>query len=355
MNTVVIMAGGKGERFWPKSRQNMPKQFLSLTSDGKTMLQHTVKRALNFTDITKVFIVTNLQYKEIVKSQVEGLPEENILCEPVSRNTAPCIAFAAQISYNKFGENVMIVLPSDHLISEEKIFADCVNVAIKQAEKKEFLVTIGIIPSYPETGYGYINYDKSSSIDGCYSVVEFVEKPNIDKAKEYVDSGSYLWNSGMFVWSTSLILEKFSQLMPEVYKGSLKIAEAYGTDLYDNVLSREFEKMLSESVDYGIMEKSSNILTIPCQCGWNDVGSWLAIESINEKDSNNNVLQGNSININTSNCTIISDKRLVATIGLKDIIIVETDDAILVCNKNNTQDVKKIISELKEQNNIKYL
>lgn len=355
MNTVVIMAGGKGERFWPKSRQKMPKQFLSLTTDNKTMLQHTVQRALNFTDISRIFIVTSSHYKAIVMSQIKDLPEENILCEPVSRNTAPCIAFAAQISKKKFGESVMVVLPSDHLIGDEEVFSNCINVAIKQAEKKEGLFTIGIIPSYPETGYGYINYDKTSSMSGCYNVIEFVEKPNIDKAKEYVSSGSYLWNSGMFVWSTSLILEKFSQLMPEVYNSSLSIAEAYGTDLYNSVLNSEFEKMLSESVDYGIMEKSSNIYTIPCQCGWNDVGSWLALESINKKDSNNNVVQGESINIDTNNCTIISDKRLIATIGLKDIIIVETDDAVLVCNKNNTQDVKKVISELKKQNNNKYL
>lgn len=355
MNTVVIMAGGKGERFWPKSRQNFPKQFLSLTADGKTMLQLTVDRALNFTDITKVFVVTNQQYKDIVKSQIIDLPEDNILCEPVARNTAPCIAFAAQITQKKFGENVMIVLPSDHLIGDIDSFNSAINNAVSYSKNSKNLATIGIIPTYPETGYGYINYDKSQSDNGCYQVVKFVEKPSIDKAKEYVESGSYLWNSGMFVWSATVILDKFKELMPNIYEKSLNISNAYGTDNYEKVLTREFALMESESVDYGIMEKSDNIITIPCQCGWNDVGSWLALESINPCDSNGNMVQGDCINISSKNCTIVGGKRLIAAVGLENVVIVETDDAILVCNKDNTQDVKQVISELKTQNKNNYL
>lgn len=353
--TVLIMAGGKGERFWPKSRQRMPKQFLSLTSDGKTMLQLTVERALNFADADKIFVVTNKAYRDIVLSQAPILSPENILCEPVARNTAPCAALAAKIAMKKFGDSVMVVMPADHLIKDTANFVSAINTAILAAETGENIITVGIVPTYAETGYGYINFNKNLSEKGCLPVVKFVEKPDLKTAQSYLDDGCYLWNSGMFVWKTSLIMEKFRELMPQVYENCQAIGEAFGTDMFDDTLEREFSSMPSESIDYGIMEKTGGILTIPGDFGWNDVGSWLALESVNPCDDKGNMAQGRWVNINSQNCTVVGNDRLIAAVGLKDIVIVDTPDAILVCHKDSTQDVKKVLTELRKTNQDQYL
>ncbi len=353
--SVVIMAGGKGERFWPKSRLNMPKQFLSLTGDGKTMLQLTAERALELADIDKIFIVTNRMYKDLVLSQLPDLPPDNVLCEPYARNTAPCAAFAASIAEKKIGESVMTVMPSDHLVKDTQRFTDIMKNAASAALPGVNIVTVGIVPEYPETGYGYINFEKDALFNGCHKVIRFVEKPDAASAEEYIRDGRYLWNSGIFVWKTSLILDKFRELMPDVYGRCVRIGEAYGSDAFDGILAREFEAMPSESIDYGIMEKTENILTIPADFGWNDVGSWLALEKVNKCDGHNNMIQGNCVGIDISNCTIVGSDRLIAAVGLRNVVIVDTDDALLICDKNHTQDVKKIVSELKKNNKKQYL
>ena len=212
--TALIMAGGKGERFWPRSRVNLPKQFLSLTDDGKTMIQLTVERISPLVDIEDVYIATNANYRELVKQQLPGIPEENILCEPIGRNTAPCIGLGAVHVAAKYEDAVMIVLPSDHLIKSNDIFKDTFVNACEVAEKGSNLVTVGITPNYPETGYGYIKYNKNNCDGVAYSVEKFVEKPDLDTAKSYLADGSYLWNSGMFVWKVSTILECFKKFMP---------------------------------------------------------------------------------------------------------------------------------------------
>ncbi len=344
--TAVIMAGGRGERFWPKSRNNRPKQFLSLTSDGETMIQKTVKRLLPLVDMEDIYIVTNAAYTELVLDQLPDLPKENILAEPCARNTAPCIAFAASVIKQKYDDAVMLVLPSDHLIGYEDIYINTLKKAIRAAEQGKNLVTIGITPTYPETGYGYINFGKECG--DTYEVERFVEKPDLPTAKEYLASGKYLWNSGMFVWKVSSILADMKEFMPDIYDGAVRIGEAFNTPGFEDVLVKEFYAFRSESVDFGIMEKADNIYTIPGSFGWDDVGSWLAVERINETDDDKNYIEGDVISIGSERTTICGGKRLVAAVGLEDIIIVDTDDAVLVCSKNSTQDVKKVIAQLKE-------
>lgn len=346
--TAVIMAGGKGERFWPQSRANKPKQFLSLTRDGETMIQKTISRLSGIVDISDVYVVTNSNYINLVKEQLPELPAENVIAEPKARNTAPCIALAAQIIKKKYGDAVMLVLPSDHLIKFTEMYVDTLHHAIEVAEKDRALVTIGITPSYPETGYGYIQFSGAGkTMPGVYRVERFVEKPNIELAKEYVNAGTFLWNSGMFVWKASSIIYNIEQFLPEVAAGTAKIGEKYGTEEFDTVLNEIFPDLPSESIDFGVMEKAKDIYTIPGNFGWDDVGSWLAVERINYTNEYGNVVKGDVISIKTKNTTIIGGKKLIATVGLEDIVIVDTDDALLVCAKDSTQDIKKIIENLK--------
>jgi len=345
--TAVIMAGGRGERFWPKSRNNCPKQFLSLTADKETMIQKTVKRLGKIVEPEDVFVVTNAAYREIVETQLPQIPKENILSEPCARNTAPCIAYAAAVIKKKYDDAVMLVLPSDHLIGYVNIYHRALRKAIAAAEEGQNLVTIGITPTYPETGYGYINFGDEKG--DAFEVERFVEKPDLATAKKYLASGDYLWNSGMFVWKVSSIMANIQKFMPEVYDGASRIGESFGTDDFEEVLIREFEAFPSESIDFGIMEKAENIYTIPGSFGWDDVGSWLAMERINETDDDKNYIEGDVIAVDSKRTTICGGKRLIAAVSTRDLIIVDTDDVLLVCSKNSTQDVKKVISKLKGQ------
>ena len=358
MISVVIMAGGKGERFWPKSRINSPKQFLSLTDDGKSMIQHTVERLKDIVEFENIYVVTNELYKGLVNQHIPEIPKENIIVEPVAKNTAPCIGLAAIHIAKKNPDSKMIVLPADHLIKFNEIFTDTLKTALDVVENGDNLVTIGITPSYPETGYGYINFkrgDSLPSIKNVYEVLKFEEKPNIEKAKEYLASGQYLWNSGMFVWKTSTILNNFKEHLPKIYQGLEVIEKSIGTDEYEKILKEEFVKLPSESIDYGIMEKAKNIYVVPGNFGWDDVGSWLSLERIKKSNQDGNVISGNVISIKTKNTVVQGTDKLIATIGLEDIIIVDTEDAILICNKDNTQEVKEVINNLKICNRTEYL
>ena len=348
--TAVIMAGGKGERFWPKSRANLPKQFLSFTQDGETMIQLTARRLLPLVAYDDMFVVTNKEYVDLVKNQLPQIPLENILAEPFARNTAPCIGLASAVMSKKYDDAVMLVLASDHLIKFEEMFIDTLAQAVEVAKEDSNLVTLGITPTYPETGYGYINFARDQGEHqrhGVYTVNRFVEKPNMETAKEYLNSGQYLWNSGMFVWKLSTIMQKFQELMPDTYVGIQDINEAVGTPDYEPVLARCFSNFKSESIDYGIMERSDNIYTIPGSFGWDDVGSWLALERVNKTNESGNMVQGDVITINTKDSIIVGDKKLIAAVGLDDLVIVDTDDAILICTKDATQDVKKVIENLR--------
>ncbi len=353
--TALIMAGGRGERFWPRSRVNMPKQFLSLTDDGKTMIQLTVERILPLVDIEDIFIATNRRYKDLVRSQLPDLPEANILCEPVARNTAPCIGLGAVHIAKKYDDAVMFVLPSDHLITHPHIFRKTLNDAADTAEQGPNLVTIGITPTYPETGYGYIKFDPDKTYGPAFAVECFVEKPDLDTARKYVQTQQYLWNSGMFTWRVSTILQNLEAYMPDTAAGLRRIGEAIGTPEEAAVLEREFQSFRSESIDYGIMEKAKNIYILTGAFGWDDVGSWLAVERFREKNEFNNVVSGNVVTVDTKNTVIQGEKKLIAAVGLEDLIIIDTEDALLVCDKNSAGDIKKVIENLKICNRTEYL
>lgn len=353
--TAVVMAGGKGERFWPKSRTNLPKQFLSLTEDGKTMLQLTVERLSPLVCAEDIFLVTNRDYFDLAREQLPELPAENILAEPAARNTAPCVGFAAAAIRRKYGDAVMLVLPSDHLIKNADIYMDTLRQAVTVAEDGKNLVTIGIMPTYPETGYGYIDFrrnDAGSKYQGVYLVNGFVEKPDINTAKEYLASGQYLWNSGMFVWKASTILGEFERLIPQMYAGLQEIEKAMGTPDFARVLSECYKAFPSESIDYGIMERAENIYTIPGNFDWDDVGSWLALERVNRTNEYGNLVRGDVITIGTKNTTILGDRKLIAAVGLEGMVVVDTEDALLICAKDCTQDIKKVIENLKICNRI---
>ena len=353
--TALIMAGGRGERFWPKSRKNMPKQFLSLTDDGKTMIQLTVERISSVVDMEDIYIATNKDYKELVRSQLPGIPEKNILCEPVGRNTAPCIGPGAVHMAKKYDDAIMLVLPSDHLIKFNKMFLSVLKDSCDVAEKDRNLVTIGITPAYAETGYGYIKFDSHVMEGRAYKVDRFVEKPSLEVAKEYLETEEYLWNSGMFVWKLSSILYNLERFMPETFAGLKRIQASIGTPEEEDVLRKEFAQFQSQSIDYGIMEKAENIYTVPGTFGWDDVGSWLAVERIRKSNEMGNVVSGNIITVGTHNCIIQGEKKLIAAVGLEDLIIVDTEDATLICAKDSTADIKKVLENLKICNRDEYI
>lgn len=353
--TALIMAGGRGERFWPKSRKNLPKQFLSLTDDGKTMIQLTIERILPLVALEDIYIATNRDYKDLVREQLPDLPEENILCEPIGRNTAPCIGLGAIHISRKYEDAVMMVLPSDHLIKYQQMFLNTLRQGCELAEKGPNLVTIGITPDYPETGYGYIKFIPEESDGHAYAVDRFVEKPSLEVAKEYVATEQYLWNSGMFLWKVSTILDNLKQFMPTIYNGLQIIKSAINTADAETVLETEFTAFPSESIDYGIMEKAKNIFILPGTFGWDDVGSWLAVGRIRKSNEQGNVVNGNIITIGTKNCIIEGGQKLIATVGLENLIIVDTEDATLICDKNSAGDIKKVLENLKICNRNEYI
>lgn len=353
--TALIMAGGRGERFWPKSRKNLPKQFLSLTDDGRTMIQLTVERILPLVKMEDIYISTNKDYKSLVLEQLPEIPPENILCEPIGRNTAPCIGLGAVHILHKYEDAIMLVLASDHLIKYNSMFINVLKDAADTAKENTNLVTIGITPDYPETGYGYIKFNPEIGNGRAFIVDRFVEKPSLEVAKEYLASEEYLWNSGMFVWKVSSIMHKIEQYMPETYQGLMAIKNAIGTPSEDNVLSYEFNKFPSVSVDYAIMEKAKDIFTIPGTFGWDDVGSWLAVERIRKTNEFGNVVNGNVITVDSRDCVIEAGRKLIATVGIKDLIIVDTEDATLICDKGSAGDIKKVLENLKICNRNEYI
>lgn len=353
--TALIMAGGRGERFWPKSRKRMPKQFLSLADDGKTMIQHTVERILPMVDVEDIYIVTNRDYKMLVQEQLPDIPQENILCEPVGRNTAPCIGLGAVHIARKYEDAVMFVLPSDHLIKYNTIFQKTLADAADVAEQGENLVTLGITPDYPETGYGYIKFNPEETLGRAFAVDRFVEKPDLETAKGYLATEQYLWNSGMFIWKVSTILKNLEKYLPETYAGLQKIQQAIGTEDERSVLEHEFEAFRSESIDYGIMEKAQNIYILSGSFGWDDVGSWLAVERIRQSNEFGNIITGNAITVDTKNTIVQGDKKLIATVGIENLIIVDTEDALLICEKDSAGNIKKVLENLKICNRTEYL
>ncbi|MBE7681565.1 mannose-1-phosphate guanylyltransferase [Paenibacillus sp. P13VS] len=355
--TCVIMAGGKGERFWPKSRTNLPKQFLNI-SGNKSMIQQSIARLEKLTDMSRIFIVTNELYAELIKAQIPTLPSENIIIEPIGRNTAPCIGLASVIIEDRFPDSTMIVIPSDHIIENEEGFVNILKTATEVAQDNGSLVTLGIQPTYPETGYGYIESSNQVMLINelpVNKVNKFVEKPDLATAQSYLEAGNFYWNSGIFVWKVETIRSYIQELMPEMHDILETMKTVLDSENCDKIIRSEFLKMPDQSIDYGIMEKVSNIYVIPCVFGWDDVGSWTALERINELDENGNVIRGNILNLDTKRCIIESNGKLIATLGIEDLIIVDTEDVTLICTKEKAQEVKLLLKELRMQKMEEYL
>lgn len=342
----VIMAGGGGTRFWPLSRKANPKQFLNL-SGKDSMVMDTANRLCRIADKEDIFIVTGAGFVEsTIKSTSKLLRADHILGEPAARNTAACIGYAAMEIVTKYEDGVMCVAASDHFIKDEDEYERVMKTAISLATEKDALVTIGIKPTFPSTGYGYIKSNRNMKAD-FYEVEEFVEKPDLDTAKEYLASGEYAWNSGMFVWKASVILDYFEKLLPDIYECLLKIKDAMGTDKEQKVIEEVYPTIPKISVDYGIMERAKGVLMVEGDFGWNDVGSFDALEVIYDKDENGNVVLANGCLIDTEGCILYGDgDKLIATLGVQDIVIAQTKDIVLVCDKKRAQDIKLIPESL---------
>ena len=350
----VIMAGGGGTRFWPLSRHTEPKQLLNL-SGKERMINETIDRISLIAEKEDIFVVTNVDQAAKMKTVTEGrLREDHILSEPSARNTAACIGYAAMEIMKKYGDGVMCILPSDHSVQDWDAFARTIRLAQETAEKEDCLLTLGIRPTYPSTGYGYIRYEETAH-ESAYPVITFKEKPEQAVAEEYVKSGDYVWNSGMFVWKASVILAHFRELLPEVYACLDRIGEAMNTPEEKDTIGTVYPTIPSISIDYGILEKSRDVKVIPADMGWDDVGSWDNLGVLHQADENGNIFVGKHAALDTKGCVTYSGKRLIATLGVEDLIIVETEDAVMVCDKKRAQEVKKITDLLKERGETEYL
>lgn len=342
---AVILAGGSGSRLWPLSRQDLPKQFLALDG-GVTLLQTTINRLAPMIDAKSVLIVTQ---EALAKGEAyHALLPYQTLFEPTGRNTAPAIALAAAYLTQGGADPIMVVLPADHIIKDEVRFRAHLKIAVEAAESGK-LVTFGILPNRPDTGFGYIKARRGDNPE-IYEVERFTEKPDEQTAERFLKDGDYYWNSGMFVWRASVILEEIQQHLPAVHQVIQNIiAESSAMGKFQKAVEKHFAAMPSISIDYGVLEKSGRVSLIPCDIGWNDVGSWQAVHEISTHDKNGNALQGKVIALDCKNSLIRAEKRLVAAIGVEDLCVIETADAILISKNDQTQRVREVVDELKHR------
>jgi|SRR5574344_527343 mannose-1-phosphate guanylyltransferase/mannose-6-phosphate isomerase len=351
----IILAGGSGSRLWPLSRELYPKQLLNLSKNqenSNSLLQSTFQRLSGFMPKENIVSITNTKHFSNVKMQLDDLfNNSTVLAEPISRNTAPAIALATKYIVQNSEENdpIIIVLPSDHLIKNTESFINTVKKA-EQLANEGYIVTFGIKPSYPETGYGYINILKEPLGEG-FKVNKFVEKPNLTTAEEYLKEGTYYWNGGIFMFKASTMIEEISKYAFEINN----LMHEFDFENGSQIEYTKFEKMPNISIDYAVMEKSDKIALVEMESDWNDLGSWQSIYDISEKDENGNVFIGQVIDEGSKNTLAYSSSKLVTTIGLDNVVVIETEDAILACDKNKTQDVKKIFEKLKQENNDAHL
>ncbi len=354
---ALIMAGGIGSRFWPQSRIAKPKQFLTFFQE-KSLLQTTIDRIRPMIPPERILVSTNADYVALVKEQVPDLPVENIIGEPVARNTAPCIGFAAALLHHRDPKATMIVLPSDHYIRNDSAFLQDLETCVRLTEKDGKLVTIGITPTRPETGYGYIQYNDEKQLiagdDVAYPVKTFAEKPDVQTALKFLQSGDFLWNSGMFIWKARAVLNEINRHLPVLYHQ----VEILSRDLADNdgmiredVLEAVYTACFSVSIDYGIMEKSENVIVVPSHFDWSDLGSWMAIyeRQSDEADQEGNVIDsGNALMVRSQNCYFASEStKPVALVGLQGVGVVDTGDAMLICKLDDSQHVKEVYDQLR--------
>lgn len=350
---IAIMAGGVGSRFWPSSRMAKPKQFLDIMGVGKSLLQLTYDRFLKVAPAENIFIVTNKQYRTLVLEQLPELTGNQVLCEPSRNNTAPCVAYTALKLQQLNPEANMVVAPSDHIILNEDDFVRTLNMALDFSEKEDALLTLGIQPQSPHTGYGYIQFDHARrvGVEPIHQVLRFTEKPPVEEAKQFLKSGDYLWNAGIFVWRVKSILDAFQKYTPEIYDILAADLTCYNSSSEQDYIDEVYPRTPNISIDYAIMEKAENIFTIPSNFGWSDLGSWVALYEESPKDSKGNVVTTpNHLLEEVEGCMIhASPNRLVAVKGLKDYIIVAEDDVLLIYPKSDEQGIKAVNREAEKQ------
>ena len=352
---VVIMAGGIGSRFWPFSRTNYPKQFHDVLGIGESMLQMTMKRFQDICPVENVFVVTNKDYKELVQQQLPELTENQILLEPVGRNTAPCIAYASYKIREINPKANLVVTPSDHVVLKQDEFTSVIKDAVDAAAKDDVLITLGITPSRPDTGYGYIQYISNES-QKIKKVKTFTEKPNLELAQMFIDSGDFVWNSGIFIWNVQSIITAFHQQLPEITEIFDEGVSTMNTPQEENFIFNAYSHSRNVSIDYGIMEKVDNVYVLLADIGWSDLGTWNSLYTINKKDENGNVVDGEVMLYGTKNCIIKTPKeRLVVIQGLDDYIVAEYDNVLMICKKGEEQKVKDFMADAKSKKGPDYI
>ena len=350
MIKALIMAGGIGARFWPKSRLTTPKHLLNIIND-KTMLENTVCRLDNILKREDIFIITNVEQTDSVKEKVEGLSEQNIIAEPMGKNTSAAIGYGAVLMSEIDPDAIMVVLPADHYIADIKRFNNKILKAAEIASKDDVLVTIGIKPAHPATGYGYIQVGKSEEND-VYEVDNFAEKPNFETAVRFLDNGGFYWNSGIFIWKASVILNQIKLHLPELFESLQKIKSAVKENRLETVIQRIYREIKSESIDYGVMEKAEKVKMVVGDFGWSDVGSWSEVYGLKKDNSSENVVEGEFFGLDTKECLILNEEhgKMITTIGLEKMAVINTDDALLITPLDKSQDVKTVVEYLKAKN-----
>ncbi len=346
---AVIMAGGIGSRFWPLSTQNFPKQFHDMLGTGDSLLQKTFSRLAKVIPKENILIATNKRYKSLVLEQLTDVKENQLLLEPAMRNTAPCILYAAKKVQQLNPNGVMIVAPSDHWIEDEQTFIESIEKSFKACSQQDILMTLGIQPSSPNTGYGYIHFDNKN--EDIKKVKQFTEKPNLEVATQFLKSGEYLWNAGIFIWSVESIIKAFEKNLPEMLNLFCKGDTVYNTEFEDDFITNNYELSEDISIDFGIMQYATNIYVLPVDFGWNDLGTWSSLYEKLDKDNENNALvNGRAIFKDaTGNMVRTQSKKHVVIQGLDDYIVVEKDDVLLICPKTEEQNIKKIVAEVRNE------
>ncbi|MEN8927421.1 MAG: mannose-1-phosphate guanylyltransferase [Flavobacteriales bacterium] len=352
-NYCILMAGGIGSRFWPMSTEEFPKQFHDVLGMGKTLLQMSFDRMLLVCPKENIFIVTNSDYQELVQNQLPGINENQILLEPSRKNTAPCVAYASY-KIKKMNPNAtLVVAPSDHIVMNEPSFKETLDIALDKANSDDCLVTLGIKPSRPDTGYGYIQFldNVKGTADVVRDVKMFTEKPNIELAKEFIDSGDFYWNAGIFVWTADSIINAFEKHMNTVHELFAEGMNAYNTELEEEFISHTYAECKNISIDYGIMEKAKNVFVVLSDFGWSDLGTWGALYGHIDKDENSNAVIGNKANLyDSKDCIVRLPKDKLAVIqGLEDYIVVEEKGVLLICKKEEEQRIKEFVTDLKQK------
>ncbi len=354
---VAIMAGGIGSRFWPMSRANHPKQFLDILGTGRTLIQQTFDRYSKVVPKENVFIITTHEYVNKVKEQLPDLPEENILAEPSRKNTAPCIAYIAFKLYQRDPQALMIAAPADNLILDTAAFIETATKAFSFVDHINALVTIGIKPTYPNTGYGYIQHDGPEATPGVHKVKTFTEKPNLELARTFLASGDFLWNAGIFTWKVKNVLTAFEKFLPEMYEVFVAEKDKFNTSDEQDAIERIYPQCTNISIDFGIMEKADNVYVIPASFEWSDLGTWNSAWENMEKDYFHNAVAGKNVMIvDANNCMVhVPDGKLVLLQGLEDYIVVDTKDVLLICQKDKEQEIKEYVAEVKRNKGEKFL